>query len=217
MHVKMKNISSAVPLIFTIIGYSLNGSFVIYRFVKLENYFLKALFLIMVVEYIIWSIWEIKITLSELKLESAQKDSFTLELAGIIKNYMLVGALVGTATIHFYAWSIGISIMSAGILLRVAAVKAIGPSYSHRIREIKGRPVTTGPYKIIRHPSYMGTLLIHTGLVTILFNPFSLTGLILWYCNAIYRIMVEEKQLCKNTYYVEYTENTEHRLIPWIW
>lgn len=212
-----KGISSAVPLLFTIIGYSLNGSFSIYRFVKLETLMEKALFFIMFVTYIIWSVWEIRITLGELKLEKAEKDSHTLEFAGIIKNFMLVSALAGTTTIYITSWSVGMCIMVVGILLRVSAIRSIGSSYSHRVRELVGKPVTTGPYKMIRHPSYMGTLLIHAGLVIILFNIFSLIGLVLWYVNAIYRIGVEEKQLFKNQYYGEYAKSTRYKLLPFVW
>ncbi|MFD3259564.1 isoprenylcysteine carboxylmethyltransferase family protein [Paenibacillus lentus] len=214
---KRKNISSAVPLIFTIIGYLLGGSFAIYRFIMLESYLEKILLFILVFAYVMWSIWEVKITLTELHLESAENDKKTLELAGLIKNFMLVGALAGTSKILVTAWAAGICIIGLGLLFRVMAIKAIGPAYSHRIRELVDKPVTTGPYKIIRHPSYMGTLLIHTGLVVILFNPFSLAGLILWYANAIYRILVEEGQLIKNQYYLKYAQETKNRLIPFLW
>ena len=214
---KIKIFSSVVPLIFTITGYLLGGSFVVYLFYKLNTFEEKVMFLVMVSTYILWSAWEVRITLSELKKEDEKKDKSTLELAGIIKNFMLVGALAASSSIHAVSWCVGYGLICLGIILRAASIKAIGSAYSHRIRELVGKPITTGPYKIIRHPSYMGTLIIHTGLVVVLFNTFSLIGLILWYLNAIYRIRVEEKQLFKNKYYAGYAKSTVYRLIPVIW
>jgi len=40
----------------------------------------------------------------------------------------------------------------------IAAIVALGPAYSHRIRSLEGGPVEAGPYRAIRHPAYAGTL-----------------------------------------------------------
>lgn len=214
---KRNSLSAAVPLMFTVIGYLLNGSLVIYKLFQLESDWEKVLFFVMVAVYISWSVWEVRISLAEAKMDNVRKDKLTLELAGVIKNFMLVGALAATSTIHVSNWMAGMGIMFVGLVLRVAAIQAIGPSYTHGIRELVGEPATTGPYRYIRHPSYMGTLIIHTGLVLILFNWFSFIGLILWYVNAIFRIHVEEQQLFRNPSYAKYAEETSYRLIPLAW
>ncbi|MDI9509015.1 MAG: isoprenylcysteine carboxylmethyltransferase family protein [Clostridiales bacterium] len=214
---KLDKISAAMPMVYTVVGYSLNISLLVYRCFKLGNPIDIILFLIMCIIYLAWSVWEIRISLRELKLEASTNDKSTLEIAGIIKNIMIFAGLLSLDNINLIIWTIGIVLIIGGIYIRVSAIKLVGESYSHRIREIVGTPIMTGPYKIIRHPSYLGTLIIHTGLVLILFNYISLIALILWYANAVYRVISEEVVLLRNIYYKDYIKKTKYRLFPLIW
>jgi protein-S-isoprenylcysteine O-methyltransferase Ste14 len=93
-------------------------------------------------------------------------------------------------------------------------------SYASRIIQVeKGQPVISiGPYRIVRHPMYLG------GIISILFTPLALGSY--WAVPAfallipviVLRILNEEKILRKELAgYSEYCQSTRFRLIPRIW
>ena len=92
--------------------------------------------------------------------------------------------------------------------------------YASRIIEVeKGQSViASGPYAVIRHPMYLGTLLMYV------FSPLALgsywavlPGLLIIPVLAA-RILNEEKVLLQDLQgYQEYVQKTRYRLIPGIW
>ena len=82
-----------------------------------------------------------------------------------------------------------------------------------------GKLVTGGPYMIVRHPYYLGFLLLTTGLVVIL--PLVETiglALISWWI-ILSQIGKEEEELIKKygSKYREYQKRVKWRLIPSIY
>jgi len=78
--------------------------------------------------------------------------------------------------------------------------------------------ISTGPYRVVRHPMYAGALLM------LFFTPLALGsfwGLLFFLpmlLVIVFRIVEEEKFLTKNlSGYREYTKKTHYRLIPFIW
>ena len=115
---------------------------------------------------------------------------------------------------------VGIAIMLLGMALRYWAVITLGASFRTTIETTRDQiVVTTGPYKLIRHPSYCGWLLICCGYGIAMQNWLSLLVAVLLPLTALlYRIHVEEKVLVSSlgSEYVEYQKRTK-RLIPWVW
>jgi len=93
-------------------------------------------------------------------------------------------------------------------------------TYTSRIVEVeKGqRVISTGPYAFVRHPMYLGTILMYLftsialgswwGLVLFVFMPIVLVA----------RIFSEERLLLKELPgYREYCQKVRYRLIPYAW
>jgi len=93
-------------------------------------------------------------------------------------------------------------------------------SYASRIIEVeKGQQViTTGPYAIVRHPMYLGILVMY------LFTPLALGSYwaIIFFLPLIpllvSRLLNEEEMLLRELPgYEEYCQKTRYHLIPFIW
>lgn len=88
-----------------------------------------------------------------------------------------------------------------------------------RIQEERGhRVITTGPYAIVRHPMYVGVVLLMAAVPLVVgslwtFVPVAFTALLL-----IVRTVKEENLLRRELPgYEEYTGQTKYRLVPGIW
>jgi protein-S-isoprenylcysteine O-methyltransferase Ste14 len=93
-------------------------------------------------------------------------------------------------------------------------------SYASRIIEIeKGqRVITTGPYKIIRHPMYLGMLVFYMSSPLALGSYWAVIPALLILPVLVGRIIGEEKELLEKLEgYKEFVEKTKYRLIPGIW
>ena len=114
---------------------------------------------------------------------------------------------------------LGILLMYAGIALRIAAITALGAFFTTTVAVAPEQTVIeAGPYRLIRHPSYTGVLLILLGFGLSLTNWLSL--LVIMGCALIgfsYRIRVEESILTAQLgqRYQAYMRRTK-RLIPFV-
>lgn len=106
------------------------------------------------------------------------------------------------------------------VALRWWAMATLGRFFTVRVSTFEDHEVVrTGPYKILRHPSYTGGLggyalaLITFGNLIVV-----LCGLLLTVPATLYRIHVEEKALTQalGDEYIEYMK-TSYRLIPWVY
>lgn len=118
-----------------------------------------------------------------------------------------------------FLFPIGVILMVIGILVRIWAVISLGKFFTMKVMIFSNHSlIEEGPYRWVRHPSYLGALITTFGfglasgnlLVLILF--FSLVAIALGY-----RIYVEEKALEEKFGYewVRYVAKT-YRIFPWI-
>lgn len=125
-------------------------------------------------------------------------------------------AITGAPTL--YLW-LGILLLYGGIALRFYAVAALGAYFTTTVVVAPEQAVVaTGPYRLIRHPSYSGLLLILLGFGLSLTNWLSLLVIM---SSALvgfsYRIRVEERALVEQLgqQYRDYMRRTK-RLVPFV-
>lgn len=80
------------------------------------------------------------------------------------------------------------------------------------------RVVSTGPYVVVRHPMYSGSLLYFLGIPIALGSWWGLLVGILMMPVFVLRLFDEEKLLARNLPgYSEYMDRVKYRLVPFVW
>jgi protein-S-isoprenylcysteine O-methyltransferase Ste14 len=78
--------------------------------------------------------------------------------------------------------------------------------------------ISTGLYALVRHPMYMGGILLFIGMSLALGSRWGLLVLLLIVPALIWRIFDEERLLAKNLPgYSQYLDRVKYRLLPFIW
>ncbi|GLF93476.1 methyltransferase family protein [Streptomyces yaizuensis] len=134
--------------------------------------------------------------------------------AAVAVNLLLTGALPAWAR-----WA-GIGLLAAGLLLRGWGMRTLGRYYTRTLRTARDQElVTRGPYRLIRHPGYAGSLLVWAGYSLGLGNGLAavvVTALL----TALYarRITAEERMLLAafGEEYAAYRRRT-WRLVPYLY
>lgn len=121
---------------------------------------------------------------------------------------------LGTATI------LGLAIYAAGAIVRGWAMASMGERFRSWTvtRDARGLQ-RAGAYAIVRHPSYLGLLLIAAALPLIFGQPWLIALAILPIATVAGRVGAEE-HLLREAYgdeYAAYASDTRSRLIPGVW
>lgn len=133
-----------------------------------------------------------------------------------------LGARVGSASFPVSGAVLDMSflLMWCGIGLRWWSFRTLGSYFTFAVMtSADQRVITTGPYRVLRHPSYLGLLLILAGIGLSYGNWLSLAALtIAPLAGFVYRIRVEEEALSKTlgAAYTTYAAGRK-RLIPYVW
>jgi len=118
------------------------------------------------------------------------------------------------------AFAVGIVVMLGGLVLRGWAIKTLGEYFTGRVMVSSDQPViTTGPYRLLRHPSYTGLLLACAGAGLTAANWVAVAAMVLLPLAAVlWRIHAEEKALLATLgdRYRAYADQHK-RLVPLIW
>jgi len=143
---------------------------------------------------------------------------------GIILSVVAMGVV--SALDHRFGWStvptavvvIGNVLVLAGLLL--SEVVIIQNNYAAATITVeKEQPVvSTGLYGIVRHPMYVGALIMIAGMPLALASYWGLLLIIPGFLVFAARITDEEKALHQELDgYDEYTEKVHYRLVPGVW
>ncbi|WP_437648724.1 methyltransferase family protein [Sorangium sp. So ce362] len=108
---------------------------------------------------------------------------------------------------------VGTLLMVAGLALAVASIGWLGKSFS--LMPEARRLVTGGPYRLVRHPVYLATVIQGAGLI--LLYP-SIAALLIYTVEVVLQIirMGYEERVLRDTFpeYDDYARRTSARLIP---
>lgn len=157
--------------------------------------------------------------------DSQDRSSFRLLWATILVSVtggvMLSGLRRGVFGGPGTPWpSIGLGAIVAGLVLRWWAILSLKRAFTVDVAVAADqRVIETGPYRLIRHPSYTGSLLSFAGFGLVLGNAVSMILMTVPITAAfLYRIGVEEAALRQGLGepYVAYMRRTR-RLVPFVY
>ena len=127
------------------------------------------------------------------------------------------GAVIGGGVWHFI---LGAVLAWLGLLLRWWSFVTLGRYFTLVVMTSEDQPVVDrGPYRVLRHPSYTGLLLIFAGVGLMLGNWVSAVGAVALISVAlIYRLRREERALSAalGDRYREFAASRA-RLVPYVW
>jgi protein-S-isoprenylcysteine O-methyltransferase Ste14 len=93
-------------------------------------------------------------------------------------------------------------------------------SYASALIEVgaEQKVVSSGPYALVRHPMYIGALLLLLGTPLALGSLWGVFTIIPITIVIVWRLLDEERFLSKNLpAYPEYKTKVKYRLVPFIW
>jgi protein-S-isoprenylcysteine O-methyltransferase Ste14 len=113
----------------------------------------------------------------------------------------------------------GLALEATGLALRAWSMRTLGTSYTRTLRtEGEQHVIDSGPYRLIRHPGYTGSLLTWTGFA-LTSRSMPVIALVAGLLGRAYhrRIVAEEKLLQRDLPdYIAYSHRTK-KLIPLLW
>jgi protein-S-isoprenylcysteine O-methyltransferase Ste14 len=185
----------------------------------------------MMIFIIIWSVWCASEILLNRILLSGTNDKLNQDKGSLRLIWIMIALAISLGVIFSYHIKIPISkglfipyfglfLIVFGMILRFIAIRSLGRLFTvdvtiradHKLKK-------DGVYRIIRHPSYSGSLLSFIGYGISINNWLSLVIVaILMTIAFLHRIKVEEKLLIDQfgAEYLEYKSKT-YCLIPWIY
>lgn len=118
------------------------------------------------------------------------------------------------------AYAVGLGLFLAGFGMRRWSEMTLGRYFTFTVMTSANQPViTTGPYRLVRHPGYTGVLLVVLGAGAVSGNWLGLAGwTLLVMLPLLYRIHVEEHALFDTLGEPYRSYAAQHkRLIPLVW
>ena len=146
-------------------------------------------------------------------------------LYGLITvGYALSFSIGATKIGRSYYWNtffaIGMALVVTGFVIRIHSMLTLKQYFTYSVARVENHKIIeTGLYKFIRHPGYLGQLIIFIGLSTSISNWLSiLVMMIPVTLGYLYRINIEERFMLEQLGedYLNYQERTK-RIIPMIY
>jgi protein-S-isoprenylcysteine O-methyltransferase Ste14 len=170
--------------------------------------------------YVAWIFAELAVSKREMGQGDQTKDYGTCGLYAAGQAVVFLSALffAPVRAPLSAAHIVGFAAFILGVLFRLWAIRTLGRYYSHIVREVTNHAIVdSGPYRLVRHPAYLGMIVANIGVIAFFFNVVTLClFLFLLIPSIIIRILVEERTLFTIKGYSAFAEQRK-RLIPGIW
>ena len=143
-----------------------------------------------------------------------------------LASVSFIAIFIVSALDHRFGWStvpvwinlLGDFLVALGLLIVFFVFKE--NTYTSAVIEVgaEQKIVTTGPYAFVRHPMYLGALIMLLGVPLALNSLWGLVALIPITLVIIWRLVDEEQFLAKElSGYTNYQNKVKYHLIPFIW
>lgn len=136
----------------------------------------------------------------------------------VVLPLILVLAGVGRLSTPLVSW-VGLIVMLLGLAFRAWSMRVLGASYTRTLRVSAQEVVDRGPYRYVRHPGYLGSILIWIGFAIALADWVGIVVIVpLMVGVYVYRIQAEETMLVAafGDRYEGYRERS-WRLVPFLY
>jgi protein-S-isoprenylcysteine O-methyltransferase Ste14 len=153
--------------------------------------------------------------------------------ARTVQKIVIVGAFLGlfamvafSAYDHRMGWSqppawvclLGDVLVVVGLITAFLVVIQNGYAAATVTVETGQTLVSTGVYKFVRHPMYVGNVIMMVGIPLALGSYWGLLFVLPGVVVLLFRILDEEKLLTQQLAgYREYTQRVRYRLLPYVW
>lgn len=143
---------------------------------------------------------------------------------GIVVTF--VAMMVVSALDHRFGWShvpmavviLGEVLVVVGLGMAILVVSQNSYAAATITVEEKQPVISTGMYGVVRHPMYVGSLIMFVGIPLALDSYWALVTLVPAFAVLALRIDDEEKMLRQELAgYDEYTHKVHYRLVPGVW
>jgi len=147
-----------------------------------------------------------------------------------VRDYSITSSMaVGLAYLYPYAqviylrWSPGyVGSPAAGLVLVAFAASLSLVSLLTMGRLFGIRPalrglVTSGPYRLVRHPIYLSYVIADIGYNLQEWNPVTLLLVLVGWMSLLYRLYAEERLLSQHAEWPAYVALVRYRLLPGLW
>ncbi|MFI0508353.1 protein-S-isoprenylcysteine O-methyltransferase Ste14 [Streptomyces canus] len=168
---------------------------------------------------VVWLTLETWTTVRSSQSTESATDRGTLYVYGTARTATLVAACLGAGDDQTYRpWLLALPVVFvAAVGLRLWAIRTLGRFYSHRVRVLGDHQIVrSGPYRVVRHPAYLGMAVAHIAYVLFFLNTYSAAALMVLLTALAVRILIEERTLLTLPGYSDYAA-THRRVIPWVW
>ena len=156
---------------------------------------------------------------------TAEKDT-SQKIIQTITAISFAGILVVSALDHRFAWTslppyvalAGDALVALGFFIVFLVYKE--NTFASATIELapEQKVISTGPYKLVRHPMYMGAFFLLVGMPLSLGSLCGLFAIAVIMPALIWRLLNEERFLVKNLPgYAEYQVKVRRHLVPFIW
>jgi len=157
----------------------------------------------------------------KVKTRSDRSSGIIVRLMTYVSVLLCIYFAIGSIAIlpEWFSY-VGVTIMLIGIALRQWAIWVLGGFFSTEVKIVSNQTIVKGgPYRVVRHPSYIGLLMIMLGFGLAARTWLGTVATLFLFGAAIgHRIKVEENALKKEfgEEYLDYAKKTK-RLIPFLY